>query len=180
MTTTSSTELDPAPLRRLDRPDLRALPGGAAEQLCLPYEYDVAPGIPAEPPAPTHLHLVGDPGPALDPHLPDPGRWTFKIARAIAEVAIGARPPGQLTTHVERGVLATLARRGQAAARHPSSVAQRGVSRLRTVRGIRVCPVADGIVECSAVLIGGDRAQAIALRFEAVDGRWLATAVQLG
>jgi Family of unknown function (DUF6459) len=30
------------------------------------------------------------------------------------------------------------------------------------------------------VLVGADRAQAIAIRLEAVAGRWLATAVQLG
>jgi len=179
VTTDSSPEPNRPPSRGLDRPDLRALPGG--EQLCLPYEYEVSPGVPAEPPVPMLLHLVGGtPEPRFDPRLPDPGRWTAKIARAVAEVAIGARPPGQLTSHVDRGVLAVLARRGQAVARHPSSRMQRGVARLRAVRAVRVCPVTDGVVECSAVLVGGERAQAIALRLEAVDGRWLATAVQLG
>jgi hypothetical protein len=48
------------------------------------------------------------------------------------------------------------------------------------VRAVRVCRVAPGIVETSAVLVGGDRAQAIAIRLEAVDGRWLATVIQLG
>jgi hypothetical protein len=45
---------------------------------------------------------------------------------------------------------------------------------------VRVCPVAPGIVETSAVLVGGERAQAVAIRLEAVAGRWLATAVVLG
>jgi hypothetical protein len=63
--------------------------------------------------------------------------------------------------------------------RHPSARAQRGVARLRTVRSVRVCPVAPGIVETSAVLVGADRAQAIAIRLEATNGRWLATAIEM-
>ncbi len=166
----------------LGRPQLRALPGCSAEQLCLPYEYEVAPGVPAEPPVPGHLRVVGgETGqPAFDPDLPDPRKWAAKIARAAAEVAIGARPPGQLTAHVAKNELARLAFRGQYVSRHPSARAQRGVSRLRSIGSVRVCPVADGVVECSAVLVGGERAQAVALRLEAVNGRWLATAIQLG
>lgn len=161
---------------------LRVIPGQPApmEQLHLPYEYEVAPGVPAVPPLPPDLHLVGTPGDAGDPALPDPRQWAARLARACAEVAIGARPPGQLTRHVARDELARLARRGVAVQRHPSARAQRGVSRLRTVRAVRVCPVAPGIVETSAVLVGGERAQAIAIRLEAVEGRWLATVVQLG
>jgi hypothetical protein len=39
--------------------------------------------------------------------------------------------------------------------------------------------VAPGIVETSAVLVGADRAQAIAIRLEATNGRWLATAIEM-
>jgi hypothetical protein len=154
---------------------------GRSEQMRLPYEWEVAPGVPAVPPVPANLHLIGGPDePDYDPSLPDPRIWVARLARAIAEVSIGARPPGQLTRWVARDELARLARRGTAVARHPSSRAQRGVTRLRTVRAVRVCPVAPGIVETSAVLVGGERAQAIAIRLEAVADRWLATAVQLG
>jgi hypothetical protein len=160
---------------------LSVVPATAAEQLSLPYEYDVTPGIPAVPPVPPALHLVGeeivDPDPA---DLPDPRIWAAKLARAISEVASGERPPGQLTRWVARDELARITRRGQAVQRHPSARAQRGVSRLRTVRAVRACPVAPGIVETSAVIVGGDRAHAIAIRFEAVAGRWLATVVELG
>jgi hypothetical protein len=48
------------------------------------------------------------------------------------------------------------------------------------VRSVRVCPVAPGIVETSAVLVGPDRARAVAIRLEAIAGRWLATAVEFG
>ena len=151
-----------------------------AEQLRLPLEYEVAPGVPAVPPVPAGLRLVGDdPTPTAD-DLPDPRKWAAQLARAVAEVAVGERPPGQLTRWVVRDELARLARRGTAVARHPSARARRGVSRLRSVRAVRVCEVAPGIVETSAVLVGGDRAQAVAIRLEAVAGRWLATAVALG
>lgn len=39
---------------------------------------------------------------------------------------------------------------------------------------------APGIIEASAVVIGSVRARAVALRLEAVRGRWLATAVEFG
>lgn len=167
--------------------------GPGARQLCLPLEYEVAPGVPAIPPTPTHLHLVGSSEPEVlpevpsdgtqagaEPALPPPGLWTMRLARAIAEVAHGERPAGQLTPHVSREQLLRLSRRGQAVARHPSGRTQRGTTRLRTVRGVRVCPVAPGVVEASAVLVGGQRAQAIALRLEAVGTQWIATAVELG
>lgn len=156
-------------------PALHAVP----RQLTLPYEYDVTPGVPAVPPIPPALRLVGE-APEPEPDLPDPRVWVARLARAIAEVASGERPPGQLLRWVARPELDRLALRGKFVQRHPSARAQRGVSRLRAVRAVRACTVAPGIVETSAVLVGGDRAHAIAIRLEAVEGRWLATAVQLG
>ena len=148
-------------------------------QLTLPYDYEVAPGVPAVPPAPPTLRLVGE-APEPEPDLPDPRVWVSRLARAVAEVASGERPPGQLLRYVARPELDRLALRGTFVRRHPSARAQRGVARLRSVRAVRACTVAPGIVETSAVLVGGERAHAIAIRLEAVDGRWLATAVQLG
>lgn len=177
----SSTIPNESPIPTQARAALSLVPGQAAGQLRLPLEYEVGPGVPAVPPEPTELRLVAmdDLSPA-DPDLPDPRIWTAKMARAISEVAAGERPPGQLTRWVARDELARLTRRGQAMQRHPAARAKRGVSRLRSVRAVRVCPVAPGIIEASAVLVGGDRAQAVAIRLEVVAGRWLATAVALG
>lgn len=168
-----------------EQPRLRLLPGGGTQQLALPYEYEVAPGVPAIPPVSRHLHLIPDetaedPGAMIPAGLEPPGRWTQRIARAIAEVATGERPAGQLQGHVSREVQTYLTLRGQSVARHPSSRATRGTTKLRTVRGVRICPVAPGVVEASAVLIGSDRARALALRLEAQGDRWVATAVHLG
>lgn len=154
---------------------LRLVPG----QLSLPYEYEVAPGVPAVPAIPADLRVAGD-APTETADLPDPRMWAARLARAIAEVAIGERPAAQLTRWVARDQLARLARRGVAVQRHPAARAQRGVARLRSVRAVRACAVAPGIVETSAVIVGGERAHAIAIRLEVIDGRWLATVVELG
>ena len=156
------------------------------EQLPLPLEWEVAPGIPAVPPAPRHLRLVGGTDAAIAaPAQAAPSlEWIARIARAIAEVGSGDRPAGQLMRWVERRQLAHLAARGAAVRHHPSSRgrhAQTAAARAGAkVRSIRVCPIVAGVVETSAVLIGGPRARAIALRFEYVDERWLVTAISLG
>lgn len=176
----STTNPDESPLPTTTRAALRLVADRATQQLSLPFEYEVAPGVPAVPPVPTGLRLAGDGPTSTGDDLPDPRRWAAQLARAVAEVAVGERPPGQLTRWVARDELARLARRGAAVARHPSARARRGVSRLRSVRAVRACEVAPGIIETSAVLVGGDRAQAVAIRLEAVAGRWLATAIVLG
>jgi hypothetical protein len=93
-------------------------------------------------------------------------------------VAAGERPPGQLTRWVTRDIRETLARRGAAALRHPAGKAR--APQCRRVRSVRVTSPAPGVVEASAVVIGGERARAVALRLEVVRGRWLATAVEIG
>lgn len=183
-TTTISTSADSATRGRATRPRaaLRLVAStAAAVQLPFPFEYDVTPGVPAVPPVPTNLRVVGSPDEAAGAgELLDPRLWMARLARACAEVAIGARPPMQLKQHVAGPELARLARRGMAFQSHPASRNQRGVSRLLRVRAVRICPVAPGIIEASAVLVGGERAQAVAIRLEATEGRWLATAVELG
>lgn len=184
MTSTTSAPTAARP-RPTDQPRLRVLAGGGgARQLTLPYEYEVAPGVPAVPTIPSHLRLVPDspaePRDLVPAGLEPPGRWTHRLARAIAEVAAGERQPGQLTGLVSREVQTYLALRGRAVARHPSSRSTRGSSRMVGIRGVRVCPVAPGIVETSAVLVGPDRSRAVAIRLEAQGDRWIATAVTLG
>jgi len=151
-------------------------------QLTLEFAWEVAPGIPAVPTPPRGLRLVTDDEAdrGSGAGLPDPARWAAQLARAVAEVGTGQRPPGQLTRWVERQELARLVRRGAAYSRHPSTRAQREKALVQSVRSVRVCPVAPGVVETSAVLIGHDRARAVAIRLEAIAGRWLATAVEFG
>ena len=51
---------------------------------------------------------------------------------------------------------------------------------LQQVRAIRVCPVAAGVAETSAVLVGDGRGRAVAMRFEAIADSWQVTAIALG
>ncbi len=170
-------------------------------QLPLPLTWQVAPGIDAVPAAPRHLRLVAtapagssdsgsndsgpnDSGPNDQvPNNAPPIAWVARMARAVGEVGIGDRPAGQLTRWVERRQLAHLAERGAAIRRHPSSRTagtQAAMRTLKQVRSIRICHIVDGIAETSAVLVGSDRARAIAMRFEYIGDRWLITAVNLG
>jgi hypothetical protein len=158
---------DPAPPLRLVRP--------RHEQLALDLQWEVAPGIPAVPVVPALLHVVGDPGDVGS--LPDPARWAAQLARAVGEVMTGARPVTQLTRWVTRTEVQRLSFRAAAMGRHPSARGRR--PQPRSVRAVRVCPVGPGVVETSAVLIGGERAQAVAIRLEAAEGRWLATVVDI-
>ena len=183
---TTTTSLTVVPTDRTvgatppSRPGLRLIPGvrtEGAEQLPLALDWEVSPGVPAIPPVPADLRVVGDVTSVED--LPDPGRWVAQLARAVAEVSVGERPPAQLARWVSRTELSRLTLRASYVARHPSARAQRGITRLRTVRAVRICPVAPGVIEASAVLVGTDRSQAIAIRIEAVGGRWLATAIDL-
>ncbi|MSO26737.1 MAG: hypothetical protein EXQ60_01555 [Candidatus Nanopelagicales bacterium] len=157
-------------------------------QLPLPLDWQVALGIDSPPTVPRHLHLVGAPTGTDAAGQPEtnklPIAWVARMARAVSEVGIGDRPPGQLTRWVERGQLAQLAERGAAVRRHPSTRTlsqQKATTRtLKQVRSIRICQIADGIAETSAVLVGSDRARAVAMRFEFISERWLVTAVNLG
>ena len=159
----------------------------SARQLPLPLSWEVSPGVPAVPPVPRHLHLVGTPESrnteATGAHLPAV-EWVARMARAVAEVGSGERPSGQLTRWVERDQLRLLAARGAAVARHPSSRARVALGSkpraLQQVRSIRLCPISTGIVETSAVLVGAERARAVAMRFEFTSERWLLTAFSLG
>jgi hypothetical protein len=55
--------------------------------------------------------------------------------------------------------------------REPDRIARPPAVRVR-VRAVRVCIPTDGVAEASAVVEHGGRIRALALRMEAVDGRW--------
>ncbi len=177
-----------SPRSRQRRPALRVVPAVVEiepVQLALDLEWEAAPGLPAIPVAPRHLHLVPSPGsvPASshDEILAMPGanKWLARLVNAVFEVATGQRPAGQLTRYVAREQLVRITQRGQAVARHPSSRQRAGVTRLRAVRSIRLCPITEHVVEMSAVLIGGERAQAIGMRLERTGDTWVVTDIAL-
>jgi hypothetical protein len=116
-----------------------------------------------------------DPDDAVDPHfgrrmsgraeLSDPLQWCARFSQAALEIIAGRRTPNQMMRWTNRSVYAQL-------------VYRTGAVRGRVViKRIRLCEPADGIVEASVVALFNDRANAVALRFEGLDGRWLCTAL---
>jgi hypothetical protein len=115
--------------------------------------------------------------PPCGPALPEPRRWAAQFVQAAIEVTTGLRPPSQLLRWTSDEVQAMLARRAELArqAAHRGRTPRRGV-----VRSTRVCIPRDGVAEACAVVADGTRVRAVALRLEGVDGRWRATALQIG
>lgn len=178
--------LHPAPGTATRRGRSTAAPLALApEQLELPFEWEVAPGVPAMPLVPQHLRLVGSDeaaeSTAAGADAPK-AAWVARMALAVYEVGSGHRPAGQLTRWVRSEALGRLEARGRAASRHPSTRVPRPTAttpQRHAIRGIRVCPVAPGVYETSAVIVGS-RGTAVAMRLERVAEQWLVTDLNLG
>ena len=176
---TSSTRT--APLVRAPRAltrTLRTRPAAIQGTLALEWQ---RPGEVDAVPTPPPLRLVGrEPGldAEIDPavavvatsrrDLPDPDRWTAQLVQALVEVLGHERPRSQLVRWLAPNVYADLGIHLAARAAPRSRV-------RRTVSSVHVFEPADGVVEATAVVIGGRRARAIALRLEGWDGRWRCT-----
>lgn len=100
--------------------------------------------------------------------LPDPRRWAAKLTQAAIEGLYGQRSLHQLTRWTDEAVHTALVRRARA-------VQQRSAVRPR-IRAVRVCRVSDVVAEAAAIVQLGLQTRAVAVRLEAVDGRWLCTA----
>lgn len=166
-------------------------------QGALALSFTLPTGAPAVPETPAALRLVDRPatgGPrgaagdavALDRsvatftarrptsarRLPEPRRWSAKLAQAIVETLHGHRPVQQLLRWTDDAVYATIVRR--------LSTRPRGELGGRpTVRSIRVCTPTDGVAEATAVVQVGNRYRALALRLEGLDGQWRCTALEI-
>lgn len=97
--------------------------------------------------------------------LEDPLPRAAVLARALIEAAAGLRPIGQLARWVTDDVLAIL----------HTLVAHRS-SQPSALRRVLVSEPLPGIAEVTAIVQRGPRAQAMAIRMEGYDGRWLVTA----
>jgi len=179
----------PAPLlrpayaiTRTIRPRPPAVQGTLALEWQLPGDVDAVPSpdrslrLVSREPA---LDLDTDPAVAVvatsRADLPDPGPWTAQLVQAVLEVLAHERPRQQLVrwlapeVYADLGVHLAASPARPAAGRAPSGRAR------RTVSSIHVSEPADGVVEASAVVLGGRRARAVAVRLEGWDGRWRCT-----
>lgn len=118
------------------------------------------------------------PQPTSSTALPDPEATCAALVRAVVEVLGGVRPATQLVRWMSHDVHTALTRRAALAARVNRS-APPGL-RAAVVRGVRTCVPADGVVEASAVVLDAHRVRAVAVRLEGLDGRWRATALEVG
>lgn len=113
---------------------------------------------------------------ATDDGLPDPAAWARRLLVGIVEVAGGKRPlqqlGGLLSPSIAHGLRTDFHRAFSVRARHWTHAA--------TVRSVRASEPVSGVAEVCATLQLGRRVRAVALRAEAVDGRWQCTRLQLG
>lgn len=120
------------------------------------------------------------PQPTSSRGLPDPQTTCTALVQAVIEVLAGTRQVGQLVRWLSADVYVALQRRAalHARVRHPRA----GTAQVRrpVVTGVRTCCPADGVVEASAVVLDRGRVRAVAVRLEGLDGRWRATALEIG
>jgi Family of unknown function (DUF6459) len=105
----------------------------------------------------------------------DPRPGTRRLAQAIAEVLAGARSPSQLSGLVSLDVLRLLERRYGRFNAAPGAAPTRPI-----VRSVHVSEPQRDVAEACAVITVGHRVRAIALRLDAVNGRWRCTALRIG
>jgi hypothetical protein len=114
--------------------------------------------------------------PHADAPLPDPERWAAMIGQAVVEILAGRRPPTQVVRWLDSQVYERVRRSADALK------AKEGVRRAGApvrVRRVRLGPPAEGRVEAVVVVDDAVRCRALALRLEALDGRWLCTALDV-
>lgn len=169
----------PRPLRVLP------VPATGPEPLRLPFPVPLAVPV-GQGALALQLDPVADPepDPAFGPQrtgtgdLPDAEATCATLARAVVEVLAGSRPPAQLVRWLSADVHAGLVRRAAHAARLREGAVP--LHRAVTVRRVRVCHPAPGTVEAAVVVVTRERVRAVAVRLEGLDGRWRATAVEVG
>jgi hypothetical protein len=177
-----------APLVRSTRPLTRtirtrplAVQGTLALDWQLPGEVSAVPEVPPLRLVPRDPALDLDTDPAVAVvatsrrDLPEPGTWCAQLVQALLEVLGHERPRSQLVRWLAPDVYAELGTH-LAVSRPPAT---RGGRPRRTVSSVHVFEPADGVVEATAVVVGGRRARAVALRLEGWDGRWRCTRLAL-
>lgn len=103
--------------------------------------------------------------------------------QAAMEVLAGIRPVHQLARRLDPRCLATLQHRASLIRRELARSSSPSLARLHknsVVRSVRVCEVAPGIYEASAVVVDDVRARAVAVRLERSKEVWRVTELVVG
>ncbi|NYI40804.1 Rv3235 family protein [Demequina lutea] len=107
--------------------------------------------------------------------LGDPTPLVCTVAKAALDIALGANGIDRLARWITPTLRTTLLRQ-QSLSRRAKYTARGQVSVAR----VRLCRVSATAVEAAVVATEGDVAHALAMRLEAVSGRWLVTALDVG
>jgi len=107
--------------------------------------------------------------------LGDPTPLVCTVAKEALEIALGANGIDHLARWITPTLRTTLLRQ-QSLSRRAGYEARGHVSVVR----VRLCRVSATAVEAAVVATEGNVAHAVALRLEAVSGRWLVTALDVG
>lgn len=108
---------------------------------------------------------------------------TRGTVQASMEVLAGIRPIHQLARRLDPRCLASLQHRAALIRRELTRTGNPALARLHrnsTVRSVRVCEVADGIYEASAVVVDDVRARAVAVRLERSKQVWRVVELVIG
>ncbi|MEE2521376.1 Rv3235 family protein [Pseudarthrobacter sp. J75] len=103
--------------------------------------------------------------------------------QAAIEVLAGTRPLHQLARRLDHKCLTSLQHRLALIKREAARTAAPGIARLHrnsAVRSVRICDVADGIYEGSAVVVDETRVRAVAVRLERSRQVWRVTELVIG
>jgi hypothetical protein len=141
--------------------------------------------VPPQPPAGTSLSAQTGTPALLRPvdELSEVRAVTRGTVQAAMEVLAGTRPVHQLARRLDPQCLAALQHRASLIRREITRTGNPALARLHRnsiVRSVRVCEVADGIFEASAVVVDDVRARAVAVRVERGKQVWRVTELVIG
>jgi len=108
---------------------------------------------------------------------------TRGTVQASMEVLAGIRPVHQLARRLDPRCLSALQHRAALIRRELTRSGNPALARLHrnsVVRSVRVCEVADGIYEASAVVVDDVRARAVAVRLERSKQIWRVVELVIG
>lgn len=103
--------------------------------------------------------------------------------QAAMEVLAGIRPVHQLARRLDPRCLGNLQHRASLIRREITRTGNPALARLHRnsiVRSVRVCEVAEGVFEASAVVVDDVRARAVAVRLERSKQVWRVTELVIG
>jgi Family of unknown function (DUF6459) len=121
-----------------------------------------------------------DPVPTALDDLPDVAEFARQLAQAVVDILAGHRSANQLVRWARPDVFDAVRRRAALNLLGPSSPRTPRTARRPVVRSVRTCDITRTAVEASAVVVEGDRARALAMRLEGLDGRWRLAALVIG